>query len=47
MKDVPEEKKPYATPELTTHGTVEQITGFFLELAVSGISTDDCSICNN
>ncbi len=37
-----EEKKPYQTPQLIQHGTIEQITGGCGEPAgVSGFACDD------
>ena len=35
-----EEKKPYQTPELIKHGTVEQITGLCDDIGLSGCPTD-------
>jgi hypothetical protein len=35
-----EPKKPYQTPQLTEHGTVEEITGFDEGIGASGVPTE-------
>ena len=32
-----EEKKPYETPELTPHGSIEQLTGDFTVSGLDGV----------
>ncbi len=39
-----EEKKPYKTPQLIQHGTIEQITGELVDAGVTGFTADGGSM---